>query len=174
MTKRERMRSLYEKADKIVPMAEKDGQVYCSFEDASILNSVNAEEPQGTGMQTRNPDGSIASTGKRVHAINPDYFFSNRYKVKGKKLHVVSGHEPTGYRCIKEQRSGHVFVKTIPCYVIARNDKGDLVLEKVITISDTEFISDFTNTLDHKSMAEILPLITAYGNSGITADAMPI
>ena len=173
-SKREKMRDLYQKYDNIKPMAEKDGQVYVDFEQASIMNSVHAEEPQGTGMQTRNPDGSIASTGKRVHAINPDYFFSNRYKVKGKKLHVVSGHEPTGYRCIKEQRSGHVFVKTIPCYVIARNDKGDLVLEKVITISDTEFISDFTNTLDHKSMAEILPLITAYGNSGITADAMPI
>lgn len=174
MTREER-RILYDKADAIKPMAEKNGQLYVSFEEASILNSVNAEEGnEGTGMQTRNPDGSIASTGKRVHAINPDYFFSNRYEVKGKKLHVVSGHEPTGYRCIKEQKSGHVFVKTIPCYVIARDEEKNLVLEKVITISDTEFISDFTNTLDHKSMAEVLPLITAYGNSGITADAMPI
>lgn len=170
---REQRRELYEKYDSIKPMAEKDGQVYVDFEQASIMNSVHAEEQKGTGMQLRNPDGSVASTGKTVHAINPDYFFANRYKLKGKKLHVVSGHDTIGYRCIKEQSSGHVFVKTIPCYIIARNDKGELVLEKQTTISDTEFISDFTNTLDHKSMAEILPLITEHGNE-MTADSMPI
>lgn len=173
MTKRERMRELYEKADNIKPFAKKNGQLYVSFEDASVLNSLNAEEPSGTGLQTRNPDGSIANSGKRVHAINADYFFANRYKVKGKKLHVVSGHEPTGYRCIKEQSSGHVFVKTIPVYIIARDEEKNLVLEKVSTISDTEFISEFTNTLDHKSMAEVLPLITEHGEK-MTADSMPI
>lgn len=172
-SKRDRMRSLYEKADKIKPMAEKDGQVFVNFDEAATLNSLNAEEPHGTGIQARNADGSLASTGKTVHAVNPDYFFANRYKVKGKKLHVVSGHEPTGYRCIKEQQSGRIFVKSIPVYVIARDEDKNLVLEKVTTISDTEFISDFTNTLDHKSMAEILPLITENGN-GMTADEMPI
>ena len=172
MTRDER-RKLYDRADAIKPMAEKDGQVFVNFEEASILNSVNAEEGKGTGMQLRNPDGSIASTGKTVHAINPDYFFANRYKLKGKKLHVVSGHDVIGYRCIKEQSSGHIYVKTVPCYIIARNDKGELVLEKQTTISDTEFISDFTNTLDHKSMAELLPLITEHGNE-MTADSMPI
>ena len=172
-SKRERMRNLYEKADKIRPYAEKDGQLFVSFEDASVLNSLNAEEPHGTGMQLRNADGSIASTGKTVHAVNPDYFFANRYVVKGKKMHVVSGHEPTGYRCIKEQSSGHVFVKSIPVYVIARDEDKNLVLERVTTISDAEFISDFTKTLDHESMAKILPLITEHGND-MTADSMPI
>lgn len=177
-TKRERMRELYEKADNITPLAEKDGHKYVTFEDAAVLNSLNAEEPRGTGLQTRNPDGSLASTGKTVHAINPNYFFLNRYKVKGKKLHVVSGHEPTGYRCIREQSSGRTFVKNIPCYVFARektetDEKGDLVLEKVITVSESEFIAEFTNTLNNKSMAELLPLITEHGND-MTADAMPI
>lgn len=170
---REQRRELYDKADKVRPMAKKDGQLFVSFEDAAVLNSVNAEEPHGTGMQLRNADGSIASTGKTVHAVNPDYFFANRYMVKGKKMHVVSGHEPTGYRCIKEQASGHVFVKSIPVYVIARDEDKNLVLEKVTTISDSEFISDFTKTLDHESMAKILPLITEHGND-MTADSMPI
>lgn len=174
MTKRERMRNLYEKADSIKPLAEKDNEVWVTFEDAAVLNSLEAEEPSGTGMQTRNADGTIASTGKRVHAINPDYFFLNRYKVKGKKLHVVSGHEPVGYRCIREQSKGRTFVKNIPCYVFSRDtETKNLVLEKVVTISDNEFIADFTNTLDHQSMAELLPLITSYGN-GVTADSMPI
>ncbi len=173
MTREER-RLLYEKADNVKPFAERDGQLYVSFEDASVLNSVNAEEPSGTGLQTRNKDGSIASTGKRVHAVNPDYFFLNRYKVKGKKLHVVSGHTPTGYRCIREQSKGRTFLKNIPCYVFARDaESKEIVLEKVITVSDSEFIAEFTNTLDHKSMAELLPLITEYGNE-MTADSMPI
>lgn len=178
MSKRDEMRELYERYDKVKPFAEKDGKVYVSFEDASTLNSINAFDPKGTGEQTRNRDGSIASTGKTVHAVNPNYFFANRFKVKGtganKRMYVVSGHEPTGWRCIDEQRRGKIFIKTIPCYVFYRDaETKELVLEKVTTISDTEFISDFTSTLDNKSMAEILPLITEKGNE-ITANEMPI
>lgn len=184
MSKRDEMRELYARADKVRPLAEKDGQVIVTFEDAATLNSIEAFDPQtGTGEQVRNADGSIASTGKRVHAINPDYFYLNRFKVKGagasRKLYVVSGHEPTGFRCIREQEKGKVFIKTIPCYVFSREkteDKesvGKLILEKVTTISDTEFISEFTGTLDNASMAELLPMITKYGTNR-TAEAMPI
>ena len=177
MSKRESLRQLFEDADKVVPIAEKDGQKIVDFADAATLNSVNAYEGDGTGVQVRNPDGSLASTGKTVHAINPNYFFANRYKVKGtkgnQKLIVVSGHEPNGFRCIREQERGRLHVKTVPCYMFSRNDKGELELEKVTTVSDTEFISDFTHTLNNKSMAELLPMITSYGNE-ITADEMPI
>lgn len=171
MSKRDRMKSLYEAVDKVKPLAEKDGEVWVNFNDAAVLNSYNADEPN-TGMQTRNKDGSLASTGKRVHAVNPDYFFMNRYKVKGKKLIIVSGHTTDGYRCIKEQASGRVFLKNIPAYIIVRDSDGNLALEKQTVISDTEFISDFTNKLDNKSMAEILPLITVGGD--MSADSMPI
>lgn len=166
------MADLYQKVEKVKPLAEKDGEVFVDFNDASVLNSYNAQEPK-TGLQTRNPDGSLASTGKTVHAVNPDYFFANRYKVKGKKLIVVSGHTTDGYRCIKEQASGRVFLKSIPAYIIVRDSDGKLALEKQTVIGDTEFISDFTNKLDNKSMAEILPLITSNG-SEMTADSMPI
>ena len=175
MGKRE-LKELYDKVDKVQPLAEKDGKVWVDFEDAATLNSYNADEPR-TGMQTRNADGSLASTGKTVHAVNPDYFFANRYKVKGakgnQKLIVVSGHTPDGYRCIKEQASGRLFIKNVPAYIIVRDDKGNLALEKQTMISDTEFISDFTNKLDNKSMAEVLPLITAIG-SDVGTDTMPI
>ena len=177
MSKRENLRELFDRADKVRPIAEKDGQKIVDFNDAAVLNSVNAYEGDGTGVQVRNPDGSLASTGKTVHAINPNYFFANRYKVKGtkgnQKLMVVSGHEPNGFRCIREQERGRLHVKTVPCYMFSRNDKGELELEKVTTVSDTEFISDFTHTLNNKSMAELLPMITSYGNE-ITADEMPI
>lgn len=170
------LKELYDKVDKVKPLAEKDGAVLVTFEDAATLNSYNADEPN-TGMQTRNADGSLASTGKTVHAVNPDYFFANRYKVKGakgnQKLIVVSGHTPDGYRCIKEQASGRLFIKNVPAYIIYRDADGKLALEKQTMISDTEFISDFTNKLDNKSMAEILPLITAVGNE-VNTDTMPI
>lgn len=174
---RQELKELYEKVDNVRPLAEKDGQKYVTFEDAAILNSYDAQEPK-TGLQTRNKDGSLASTGKTVHAVNLDYFYANRYKVKGakgnQKLIVVSGHTTDGYRCIKEQASGRVFLKNIPAYIISRNpDTKELEVEKMTVISDTEFISDFTNKLDNKSMAEILPLITSNG-SDMTADSMPI
>lgn len=171
MGKKERMRELYQAVDNVKPLAEKDGEVWVTFSDAAVLNSYNADEPK-TGMQTRNADGTLASTGKTVHAVNPDYFFANRYKVKGKKMILVSGHTTDGYRCIKEQSSGRVFLKTIPAYVIARDSDGKLALEKQTVISDTEFISEFTNKLDNKSMAEILPLITEIKD--MSADTMPI
>lgn len=177
MSKREQMRELFEKADSIEPLAEKDGQAYVNFDDAAILNSVNAYEGGGTGMQVRNPDGSLASTGKTVHAMNPDYFFANRYRMKGspgrQKLYVVSGHEPMGFRCIREQEKGKIYIKTIPCYVFTRDADKNLIIEKVTTVSDTEFISDFTSTLNNKAMAELLPMITSYG-SEVTADDLPI
>lgn len=176
MSKIKEMADLYRKAEAVEPYAEKDGQKFVNFEDASVLNSVNAQEPR-TGMQTRNPDGSLASTGKTVHAVNPDYFFANRYKVKGakgnQKLIVVSGYTTDGYRCIKEQASGRLFIKNVPAYIIYRDADGKLALEKQTMISDTEFISEFANKLDNKSMAEILPLITAVGGE-VNTDTMPI
>ena len=171
------LKELYEKVDNVKPLAEKDGKVWVDFEDAATLNSYYADEPR-TGLQTRNADGSLASTGKTVHAVNPDYFFANRYKVKGakgnQKLIVVSGHTLDGYRCIKEQASGRLFIKNVPAYVFYRDSETkELVLEKQTMISDTEFISDFTNKLDNTSMAKILPLITTSGND-VSADTMSI
>ena len=172
MARNQRLKELYDKIDKVQPLAEKDGERVVTFEDAALINSYEADEPK-IGTQTRNPDGSLARTGKTVHAVNPNYFFLNRYKVKGKKLHLVSGHTPTGYRCIREQASGRIFVKSVPVYIISRNTDGKLEVEKATTVSDTEFISEFTNTLNNASMAEVLPLIAKYGND-VTADAMPI
>lgn len=174
MTKKEELRELFDKADKIRPMAEEDGEVYVTFEEAAVLNSVNAMEGKGTGMQVRDKNGNIVSTGKTVHAMNPDKFFDNRYKTKGKKMYVVSGHEPVGYYCIKEQDTGRCRTKSIPCYVIARNEATNkLEIEKLITVSESEFLSDYTHRLSNKAFAQLLPLITSYGTD-LTVDDMPI
>lgn len=175
MSKRDEMNALLAEDQEIRKnriIAEKDGAVYVNTHDASVLNSVNAYDPSDTGLRSYNPDGSIQSTGKRVHAINPDFWFMNRYRVKSKKLYVVSGHTPEGFRVITEQGTGRCFIKTIPCAVLVRDEDKNLVLEKMTTVSESEFISDFTKTLDNKSMAEILPLIVNSGD--MTADSMPI
>lgn len=159
-------------------IAEKDGEVYVTFHDASVLNSANAMEGKGTGLQMRNPDGSVASTGKTVHAINPDFHFANRYRVKKfgskEKLYIVCAFTPDGFRLIEEQKSGRCFIKTIPVAVISRDaDTKELVLEKMDTITESEFISDFKKELKNEDMAKIVPLIV---NRGIEASKseMPI
>ena len=89
-------------------------------------------------------------------------------------MYVVSGHTTDGFRLIQEQATGRCFIKTIPVAVISRDsESGKLVFEKMDTVTESEFISEFTKTLDNKSMAEILPLIVDKG-SNITADTMPI
>lgn len=176
MAKKDEMFALLEEEKEIREnriIAEKDGAVYVSTKDAAILNSANSCDHEDTGLRSYNPDGSVASTGKRVHAVNPDFYFSNRYRVKAKKLYIVSGHTPDGFRCIQEQNSGRCFIKSIPCAVLTRDENKELVLEKITTVSESEFISDFNKTLDNKTMAEILPLIVKSG-SDMTADPMPI
>lgn len=159
-------------------IAEKDGSTYVNFHDAAVLNNVNSFDPQGTGLQERNADGSLASTGKRVHALNPDFYFMNRYRLRQfgqkKKLYIVSGHTPEGFRLIQEQSTGRCFMKSIPVAIVSRDaETKELVFEKMDTVSESEFIGEFTKTLDNKSMAEILPLIVGQG-SEVTADEMPI
>lgn len=167
------LQDLYDKAADIEPLAEKDGKLYVSFADAAVINSINAQE-KTTGMQVRNRDGSIASTGKTVHAINPDYFYMNRYLKKGKKMYIVSGHEPIGFRCIQEQQRGTVHIKMVPCYVLARDAEGNVIVEAKNTVPDTQFIADFTESLSNSVMAEVLPLIVNYGVSLTKIDKLPI
>lgn len=181
MSKKSKMLEMLEEEREIREnriIAEKDGAVYVNFHDASVLNSANAYDPDGTGIQERNPDGTLASTGKRVHAINPDFYFLNRYRIRQfgqkRKIYLVSGHTPEGFRCIQEQATGRCFIKTIPVAIISRDaETKELVFEKMTTVSEEEFISEYTNTLDNKAMAEILPLIVNHGVE-ITAESMPI
>jgi len=182
MGKNEEIRALLNEAEEIMQhrvIAEKDGEIYVTPHDAAILNSAAAMEGEGTGMRTYNPDGSICGTGKKIHAVNPDYFFANRYKISGKpgskKMNLVCGaRDNDSFLAIMYgQKDGRLRVSYLPCYVFSRNDEGKIVLEKVTTVSASEFISDFHNSLNHKDMAEILPQIFEGGND-VTAESMPI
>jgi len=158
-----------QEAKSIEPIAVKNGVKIVSFADAATLaNADFINKEAQTGMRTYNPDGTLARSRKSFVAINEDSYFSNRYKVKSKKMYVV-----TDYRAIKEQSTGKCYIKNIPCYVFYRDENGKLAIEKVQTISDSEFVSDFVNTLDKSAMRELLPLIATFGHE-VTASTMPI
>lgn len=160
---------IIESAKNVKPIAEKDGRKIVTFEDAATLANKEGIEPTPkTGQRTFNPDGTIARTRKSVSAINPHNYFMNRMKIMSKKFKVV-----VDYRAIVEQASGSVYIKNIPAFVFAKDTNGELYIEKVETISDTEFISDYTNMLSEDAMKKIAPLIADFG-SDVTASDIPI
>ena len=159
-------------AKTVKPIAiTEDGKLCVSFEDYVNLTVCDEVENNDLGMVEMNPDGSPACTPHKYLAVSLEQLFLNRYKVAQegteKKLYVV-----TDWLCIQRQASGMTPFERIPCYVLARKNK-QLVYEKTITVSDDEFISDFTGSLDREAMTQILPLL-AKKDSGITKDKMPI
>lgn len=122
-----------------------------------------------TGLDTvqYNPDGSVARTPVKFAAVNLDNYYINRFKRVKDAYHIV-----VDYRSITEQASGSVYLKVIPAFVIKRNDDKELYLEKVVTISDTEFIADFTQSLDRESMAQIVPLLV--NGVGVSTSSLAI
>lgn len=171
------VKEIIDAAEAVTPIAEKDGRKIVTFEDAAALANMEGVEPTpSTGQRTFNPDGSIARTNRRTAAINPANYFANRYKTTAKRMKVV-----VDWRAIQEQSTGEIYIRNIPAYVFTREktedtpegSKGELVLIGVETISDSEFISDYTNTLNAEAMMQIAPLIADFG-SDITASDMPI
>lgn len=144
-----------------------NGEKYVSFED--YVNCTVADQVEGRNLVPfeTNPDGTPAGTATKYVAVSFEQLFLNRYTVRDEKLYVV-----TDFWCINEMDTGRIPLKTIPCYVIGR-DEGKLVYEKTTTISDTEFLSDFTGELDYKAMAMVLPLISRQGQKA-TKDELPI
>lgn len=160
---------IIENAKKVEPIAEKDGRKIVTFEDAAALANMEGIEPSPkTGVRSYNPDGSLARTRKSTAAINPANYFANRYYMTTKRLKVV-----IDWRAIQEQASGQIYITNIPAYVFIRNDKGELELEKIETVSDTEFVSKYTDMLNEDAMKQIAPLIANYG-SDVPASDLPI
>lgn len=161
------LRDLIDRAQKIEPLKEENGVKIVTFEqqrDAATLDAMNK-----TGLDTvqYNPDGSVARTPVKFAAVNLDSYYINRYKRVKDAYYIVND-----YRAIREQADGSVYLKVIPAYVIKRGDDKQLYLEKVVTVSDTEFISDFTHSLSREAMAQIMPLIV--NGVGVTTDDLAI
>lgn len=162
------LRDLIDRTGNVKPIAESHtGTKVVTFADQRDLATMDSMNNSGLNLVKYNSDGTVARTPIKYAAVNPASYFINRYKKAKDTLYVV-----TDYRAIKEQDTGSVYMKSIPAFAIKRNDKGELTLEKVVTISDDEFLADFTKVLSREAMEQILPLIAV--DEGITTDAIPI
>lgn len=162
------LKEILERAEEVEVIAEINGKKIMSFSDLRDVSTAEINDPTTKIQLIRfNPDGTPAATPTRHVATNPEHFYINRFMTKDKEVYLVRD-----YRAITEQSTGRVYLKRIPCYVIKRNEKGKLYMDRMVTVSDDEFIAEFTHILDNKTMAEILPLLTN-GNEA-TKEALTI
>ena len=159
---------------KVKPIAERNGVKIVDYADAKELSDLEMYAPTpDTGDRTFNPDGSLARTRTLHLAINPERRFNNRYRLKGKlgerKMQIV-----VDYRALQEQASGRVYLANIPCYEISKGSDGEFKLDRIITVSDSEFISEFTDKLSVELMMKIAPLLEDGASEISETKVMPI
>lgn len=163
----QRMKEILDIAEKSKPIAMVNGKEAVTFEDYMALAAADNINNTELGLTKFNPDGTPARTNVKRVAINVENFFINRYKLVKKSIYLV-----TDFYCISEQASGKVPFKQVPCAVISRGEDGKLKLDKMTTVSDNEFLADFTHSLDREAMTEILPILAS--DTGITKDKLAI
>lgn len=162
---------ILKKAEEITPIATKNGMDIVSFEDAIVKQQAEMiEGSNGRSMVTYNADGSVARSRTSVAALNYDLVMRNRFRyvedAEGKKkLQIVV--DPLA---IATQTTGRVYASRITAYEVERNKKGKIVVTKAITVSDDEFVADFSKQLSNRDMAMILPMIDAVGGDVTVED----
>ena len=137
-----------------------------SFKDYMDVTTASMYNKETLDLTRFNPDGTPAATPAPNVAVNVETTFLNRFRVKDDELQIV-----TDYWAISEQASGKVPYKQIPCYVVKRENRH-LKLDKMINVSDKEFLEEFTESLDRESMELVQPLLV--NNAGIEKKKLPI
>ena len=161
------LQEIIDKTKDVKPIAEHNGIGIVTFEEQRDLAQLKKLEDPGLETIQMNPDGTVARTPVRFAAVNLDNFYINRYKRVKDSLYIV-----TDYRAIMEQQTGGVYAKQLPAFVVKRDADKNLILDKVVTVSDTEFLADFTHTLNREAMAQIMPLLVS--GVGVTTDDLGI
>lgn len=162
-----RMQEILDTAKNAKPVAMVNGKPAYSFDDYTALAAQDNINKVELDLTKFNPDGSPARTNTKMVAVNVEGLFLNRYRQVRKSIQLV-----TDYRCIKAQPTGKIPYKQVPCFIISRGEDGELKVDKQTTVSDNEFLSEFTHAFDRETMLGILPLLREGG--GITKDKMPI
>lgn len=149
-------------AESVEPIMEKNGMKIVNHDDAKILAAEEMiEGKRDIGVRTLNPDGSLARSRVGFAAVNEDSFYENRFRVikdgKEQKVQIV-----VDRRAIRDQSTGKIYTARVPAYQIKRED-GRLKVEKILTVSDNEFIGEFVEKAGKKDMIEIMPLLENAG-----------
>lgn len=163
------LKELIEKTENIKPVAVVNGvKVVEPSEqrDLAVMEKMVGGDTLGTIQM--NPDGTVARTPLKYAAVNLDYYYINRYRRVKDAYYIV-----TDFRAIQEQQTGMVYAKQIPAFVVVRDKElGNLKIEKTVMVSDTEFVADYTHTLNREAMAQIVPLLA--NGVGVTMDDLAI
>lgn len=156
------IREVIRNADKVEPIAEKNGTKIVDPADARDLLIEELIQPTpDIGQRTLNRDGSIARSRTLVAQVSKAYLYDNRYKIQGVKgagfneLWLVPAASLKGFRVIIKNMED----KDIPVYRISKDkDTGEYFLVGKTTVDYQKFHSEFTNKLDEESMKKIMPL----------------
>lgn len=158
---------ILKKAEDVTPIGERNGRKLMSFEDQmSLATKENMESTMNTAMGKKsgdlggikwNPDGTLARTKGNTAAVNLEKYYMNRFKKIKNKYYVV-----IDKRAIKGQQMNAIPYPQVPGYLIGEQD-GQVVCEKMVTISEKDFLADFTHTLDQASMKLVLDAIEKVG-----------
>ena len=151
------IREVLDTAENAKPIGELNGTKIASFEDAVALASADLYNSRELNPPEFNPDGSVAATPTPYAAVNVQMFYDNRFRKVGDEYQVVCGFKD--YESIKGQSRGRVPTKQVVADVIGVDDKGKPVYKGIVTVSDTEFVSDFTHTFPVEDMKKIMPLV---------------
>lgn len=145
------------KAKEVEPIAERNGRKIMSFEDQRNLATVANMNGEDLGGLKFNPDGSLARTKGNTAAVNLERFYDNRYKKIKNKYYIV-----IDKMAIDGLRDNRVPYPRLTAYIIGE-EEGKVVCEKAVTISDKDFLADYTHKLNHASMKQVLDAIAEYG-----------
>lgn len=157
------------------PISNVNGKNVYTFNDAVKVTNRELAEEKLNGKreefgerETRENGMAYTKTKCSSVAINPENYFSNRYKKvkeEGKTIYEVV----TDYRAIKEQSTGRVYTNNIIVDMVSvkAEPKGKQKIEYVgkKTISDSEFINDYKSYLNVEAMQKVASVIISSGQT---------
>lgn len=173
------MQAVLDDAKEVKPLGTLNGKKVLDFQDNNAIakaekadEKLNGKKPE-LGTRELRADGAGYKRTMTTHAaVDPEIMFANRYRVAGtgdkKKYEVVKD-----YRAITEQASGNIYTHILTAYVVG-GKTPNLVIEGIKTITADEFVAEFTDDLDEKSMIMVDAAIAKYrakhGNVKKTGD----
>lgn len=164
------------KADKPTAFATLNGKDVYSFYDANLVNQQEIAEEKLTdrtfdlGGRDFKPSGlGVRHIRCNTVAMNPNTWFANRVrkieildengKVKETQFEVV-----TDYRAIKEQNRGSIYCSHLPCWVIGKHTNGGVTVKESKTITDEDFIKNFTDEFELEDAIKVAKAIERFQN----------
>lgn len=124
-----------------------------------LKNSLSPEDRLKDAPQIKkNPDGSYAGTRVDKPVVCAlDIEMKNRYrKVLGQGSVVKEYHVVTDWRAVSDYESGQIYAKHINAYVVKQNKEKELYIDRIIIISDEEFINEFKSSFAPSEMFKLI------------------